>query len=345
MSSGATWVLTGRNPSATVSQAPSTARCRGTTTFGVSGWFLGRAAPHASLRNPHRPGVRRPRAARPRRRAGVQDPVADLRGAARPRGPVDPRRRPSTTSRRSACTRCASCSTGTTSRPSPTRASSPTFDETDPASYDWRAYDAVVDGIKARGWNLLLTVSGPVPRWATNGARDNAHAPEPGGVPDVRHRRRPPLRHEGRHLVRSGTSPTSRSSCCRSTRRTRRRCRRASTATCSSPPSAGWPTPASPHARVLIGETSPRGTGKVVAPLTFLRGALCLDSKYHKTSKGCAKLARRRLRPPRLHHGSGPDVQAQAAQRRDDRRPRPADHGARPRRQGGGDHVARCRST
>ena len=40
-----------------------------------------------------------------------------------------------------------------------------------------------------------------------------------------------------------------------------------------------------------MGETSPRGTGKVVAPLTFLRGALCLDSKYHKTSKGCAKLA------------------------------------------------------
>ena len=43
-------------------------------------------------------------------------------------------------------------------------------------------------------------------------------------------------------------------------------------------------------ARVLLGETSPRGTGKVVAPLTFLRGALCLDSKYHKTSKSCAKL-------------------------------------------------------
>ena len=35
----------------------------------------------------------------------------------------------------------------------------PKFAETDPASYDWSAYDAVVDGIKARGWNLLLTVS------------------------------------------------------------------------------------------------------------------------------------------------------------------------------------------
>jgi hypothetical protein len=33
---------------------------------------------------------------------------------------------------------------------------------------------------------------------------------------------------------------------------------------------------------ILLGETSPRGTGKVVAPLTFLRGALCLDSRYRK---------------------------------------------------------------
>src|SRR3954465_7184446 len=55
----------------------------------------------------------------------------------------------------------------------------PKFDEADPASYDWGAYDTVVDGIKARGWNLLLTVSGPVPRWATNGARDTLTRPSP----------------------------------------------------------------------------------------------------------------------------------------------------------------------
>ena len=41
---------------------------------------------------------------------------------------------------------------------------------------------------------------------------------------------------------------------------------------------------------MLLGETSPRGTGKVVAPLTFLRGVLCLDSKYHKTSQSCGKV-------------------------------------------------------
>ena len=44
-----------------------------------------------------------------------------------------------------------------------------------------------------------------------------------------------------------------------------------------------------PNAPVLIGETSPRGTGSVVAPLTFLRGVFCLDSKYRKVGK-CAEL-------------------------------------------------------
>jgi hypothetical protein len=43
-------------------------------------------------------------------------------------------------------------------------------------------------------------------------------------------------------------------------------------------------------ARVLLGETSPRKTGSVVAPLAFLRGALCLDSKYHKASSNCTKV-------------------------------------------------------
>ena len=63
--------------------------------------------------------------------------------------------------------------------PQPDSRVKPKFDETDPASYDWSAYDAVVDGIKARGWTLLLTVSGPVPRWATNGARDTLTRPSP----------------------------------------------------------------------------------------------------------------------------------------------------------------------
>src|SRR3954470_8917967 len=55
----------------------------------------------------------------------------------------------------------------------------PDFDATDPAAYNWSAYDPQVDGALARGWNVLLTVSGPVPRWATNGAKDNLTRPKP----------------------------------------------------------------------------------------------------------------------------------------------------------------------
>ena len=94
------------------------------------------------------------------------------------------------------------------------------------------------------------------------------------------------------------------------------------------------------NARVLLGETSPRGTGKVVAPLTFLRGALCLDSKYHKTEHGLREAPARRLRPSRLHDGPGPDLQAHAAQRRHHRRALAADHRPRPRREGRRDHLA-----
>ena len=40
---------------------------------------------------------------------------------------------------------------------------------------------------------------------------------------------------------------------------------------------------------VLLGETSPVGTAKVVAPLTFLRGTLCLSESYRR-ARGCGRL-------------------------------------------------------
>ncbi|MDQ1741262.1 MAG: hypothetical protein QOE53_2914, partial [Pseudonocardiales bacterium] len=39
----------------------------------------------------------------------------------------------------------------------------------------------------------------------------------------------------------------------------------------------------------LLGETSPRGNSKVVFPLDFFRGMLCLNRSYHRSSK-CGKL-------------------------------------------------------
>src|SRR5688572_13924118 len=41
----------------------------------------------------------------------------------------------------------------------------PVFEATDPSAYDWSRYDPMIEGAVARGWQVLLTVSGPVPRW------------------------------------------------------------------------------------------------------------------------------------------------------------------------------------
>ena len=173
--------------------------------------------------------------------------------------------------------------------PQPDARIRPSFDATDPAGYDWSAYDPVIDGIKARGWQLLLTVSGPVPRWATNGARDTVTRPSPAEFQKFMHA---VATHYGAQvdtwsIWNEPNQPQF-----------------------LLPQYSPHKTPLSPgiyrklyfaaqrgladaglaSARVLLGETSPRGTGKVVAPLTFLRGVLCLDSNYHKTSQSCGKV-------------------------------------------------------
>jgi hypothetical protein len=173
--------------------------------------------------------------------------------------------------------------------PQPDSRVKPTFAETDPASYDWSAYDPVVDGIKARGWQLLLTISGPVPRWATNGARDTLTRPSPAEFQKFVHA----------VAVHYGSKVDTWSVW-----------NEPNQPQFLLPQYSPHKTPLSPRiyrnlffaaqrgladaglasARVLLGETSPRGTGKVVAPLTFLRGVLCLDAKYHKASKSCAQL-------------------------------------------------------
>ncbi|MEA2279295.1 MAG: hypothetical protein QOC78_4255 [Solirubrobacteraceae bacterium] len=172
--------------------------------------------------------------------------------------------------------------------PDPDARVKPNFDATNPEAYNWGPYDAVVNEAKQRGWNLLLTVSGPVPRWATNGARDTLTRPRPkefrqfvhavaahyGSKVDMwsvwnepnqpqfllpqysaRHQPLSPQIYRNLYLAAQ----------------------------------AGLRDAGMGDAKVLVGETSPRGTGKVVAPLTFLRSMLCLNDRYRKVGT-CAKL-------------------------------------------------------
>lgn len=52
--------------------------------------------------------------------------------------------------------------------PGGTSATKPNFEATNPGSYDWSDYDEVVAEAKRLKWQVLLTVSSPVPRWATS---------------------------------------------------------------------------------------------------------------------------------------------------------------------------------
>ncbi len=164
------------------------------------------------------------------------------------------------------------------------------FNEASPAAYRWGAYDTLISAVSALHWTVLLTVSGPVPRWATAGARDqytNPSAKDFGmfmkavgrhfgtkvklysiwNEPNQPQYLRPQYVHGAlvspalyRSLFLAGYAGLK-----------------------SSGHGAGM--------KVLMGETSPVGVraAGIPAPLAFLRGVLCLSASYHPIGH-CSRL-------------------------------------------------------
>jgi hypothetical protein len=175
--------------------------------------------------------------------------------------------------------------------PSPNSRRKPRFDAADPAAYPaakWAPLDALMAGAKARGISVMLTLTGPVPKWATSRKRDNLTRPsarefksfatavgrrygdevslwsiwnEPNQpqflLPQYSHGR-PVSPGIYRRLYLAAYAGL-----------------RASTSNA--------------HDKILLGETSPRGNSHVVHPLVFLRGTLCLSARYHRNRR-CKKL-------------------------------------------------------
>jgi GH35 family endo-1,4-beta-xylanase len=172
--------------------------------------------------------------------------------------------------------------------PNADSSSKPDFDTTDPGNYDWSKYEPILDAAKERGWKVLLTISGPVPRWATDKRKDNVTRPDASEFaqfteavakhygdrvsmwsiwnepnhpqflkPQYDRKHRPVSPRLYRELFKAALKGFK---------------------------GAGLKSPT-----VLMGETAPVGTGRDVAPITFLRGALCLNSRWHLT-KGCRRL-------------------------------------------------------
>jgi hypothetical protein len=165
------------------------------------------------------------------------------------------------------------------------------FNAANPASYptdNWVRLDLLVHGAAARGIKVHLTLTGPVPRWATKSRKDNVTRPVPKEfqawatavgrrygdqvdawsiwnepnqpqflMPQYR-KGRPYSPGLYRRLYQVGVKGLKK-------------------------------TAANKGDTFLIGETSPRGNSKVVFPLDFFRGMLCLNRSYRKTKK-CGRL-------------------------------------------------------
>ncbi len=186
--------------------------------------------------------------------------------------------------------------------PTATSASKPAGDLTDPARYGWGLYGTAIAQAKALGWPVLLTVTSPVPRWATSNKK----------APFIT---RPDQRDFQEFMTAVGREFAT----------------QVSVYSIWNEPNhpafllPQWNsngTPASPriyrglfqagyeglkaagltHAKVLFGETAPTGYDTVsprhegsraylrdVAPLAFLRGALCLNNHWRRAGS-CSKL-------------------------------------------------------
>jgi hypothetical protein len=175
-------------------------------------------------------------------------------------------------------------------------ATAPSFDATNPGSYEWGQYDALLAAAQQLHWPVLLTVTSPTPRWATSN-RKAPYITRPDDL-DFQQFMTAVGRHYGSQvsLYSIWNEPNH--------------------------PAFLLPqfnangTPASPriyrglfeaaykglqaagiaHPQALMGETAPFGYDSVnthregakallhdVAPLAFLRGVLCLNAHYRRS--------------------------------------------------------------
>lgn len=180
-------------------------------------------------------------------------------------------------------------------------AKKPNFDATNPFSYAWGDYDALLAEAQRLKWQVLLTVTAPVPKWATSAKRDYLTRPDDRDFKEF-------MIAVGRHYAsqvslfaiwnepnhpafllpqfRGNGKPES-----------PRIYRGLFQAGYEGLKAGGVAKP-----KVLMGETAPVGSDSLsrkeirerglqhdVAPLAFLREALCLNSKYRKSGT-CGRL-------------------------------------------------------
>ncbi|MEA2140524.1 MAG: hypothetical protein QOC91_623 [Solirubrobacteraceae bacterium] len=186
--------------------------------------------------------------------------------------------------------------------PSPGSASKPAFEATNPGLYAWGEYDKLIAEAQRLKWKVLLTITSPVPRWATSNKKaPYVTKPDPRDFQEF-------MTAVGRHFAAQVTLysiwnepnhpafllPQWNTNGTPASPRIYRALYQAGYAGLQA---AGLAKP-----KVLLGETAPTGYAKVnykrekskallhdVAPITFLQGALCLNARYKK-SGSCTPL-------------------------------------------------------
>jgi hypothetical protein len=175
----------------------------------------------------------------------------------------------------------------------------PNFNATDPNAYSWGQYDALLAEAQRLHWQVLLTVTSPVPKWATAGHNDRflVTRPDPQQFEQFM---TAVARHFGSEVGIYGIwnepnhfrflRPQFNANGTPASPRIYRGLYQAAYAGLKA---AGLAKP-----KVLMGETAPGGEERVkphtgaqsaVAPIVFLREALCLNSRYQK-SRSCEAL-------------------------------------------------------
>jgi hypothetical protein len=175
--------------------------------------------------------------------------------------------------------------------PRPNSKKQPRFNLANPDAYPagtWSRLDQLVASAKAKGIKVMLTPTGPVPKWATAKKKDNVTRPSPklfgqwvtalarryGDSVDMWSIWNEP--NQPQFLL-----PQYRKGKPYSPVLYRGLYRAAYNAIRS--------VAANRKDKILIGETSPRGNVHIVHPLRFLRGIACLNDRYKKTRK-CSRL-------------------------------------------------------
>ncbi len=174
--------------------------------------------------------------------------------------------------------------------PQPSSRTRPSFDAAVAGEYPasgWARYDNLLQSALSRGLEVYLTITGPAPRWATKARRDGITNPRPDEFEAFA--RAVGTRYGGQVNLWSIWNEPNQPQFLRPQYRGGKATSPGLYRKLYQAAHKGLEQSGNANDTILLGETSPRGNQRVVAPLDFLRGTLCLSESYRKR-RSCEEL-------------------------------------------------------